>query len=198
MLINKNVGIITENQLTNGNFTQYSYKMDIGASASEVTMSISFPFDVNLIRAKYLDVTSMAGDKLLVEVNPKMTVGVIVASATSSLLQVSPTVSDNIDVGHKVYITDGTNYESLGRCLINESGTITTEIAPTNVYAPMSYIQWTVPMIENLYFLGANVERVIEGTLKANHLPANVPISITYYNCTETEKSFIFDFEVLY
>lgn len=199
MKIQKNIGVSTESKLTHGNFEHTSYKIEILSTDIFVEKVVSFPFDVNIIRAKYLDSDVMVGDQLSAEINPKFTIGVTTIETISTILHVSETVFNNVNVGYKIFITDGVNYEDLGRCLSKDNNNeIITEIEPVNVYALGSYIQYTIPLIESLYFMGANAERIIEGTSKANYLPANVPIVLKYINNTATAKNFIFDFEILY
>jgi len=199
MKLSKNVGILAESRLTNGNFEYRSFKIEVKATDLSVVKEVTFPYNINIIRGRYLDTTPMEGDQLLVEVNPKKIAGCVTVDSISTILQVNDTVFKHVDVGHKIYITDGSTSDYLGRCLskvnVNE---IIVETEPSKVYPAGSYIQYTVPLVENLHLMGANVERVIEGTSKSSFLPANVPIVLKYINNTGTDKDFIFDFEILF
>jgi hypothetical protein len=184
----------------NTNFVQRSFTVSIPAAQGLTEYEIKFKYDVKLIRAKYLDLPSNAGDILNVDINPNKIVGINIIPCTPSqtIIYVSPTVIQNLQVGFDVSITNGVTVDDLGQCLEIKGDYIIVENQLINSYSIGAYIRLTVPLVRDLSFSGASSERVIEGTTKTSLLPKGVPILLKYDNLTGTEAKFVFDLEVLF
>ena len=182
------------------NFLQRSFKMDIPAAIGLYEYEIKFKFDVQLIRAKYLDLPEHENDVLNVDIDPNTIIGQIVipAAPTQKIIYVDASVLKYIQVGFDVSITNGVTSDNLGLCLEIKEKHIVVENEVINSYGIGSAIGMTVPLVRELSFSGASSERIIEGTTKTSLLPKGVPIILKYDNLTGTSAVFIFDLEILF
>ena len=198
-LTKKAVDIATQNNPTNGNFTVYYYEISIPGNET-IEKYISFPFDINIIRAKYIDKTEFEGDYLDVSVSPNQLIGLVLANEAigSSSIKVDATVIRYLNIGYEVNLATPTSYTPLGRCIGKKPDSIQFETPLTSEVLAGSYILITVPIVRDLQFSGANINADIEGTLKTNFLPKGSPILFRYKNNSDQPKKFIFDLEVLY
>ena len=184
----------------NTNFVQRSFTMDIPSQDGIYEFPIVFKYDVQLIRAKYLDLPSNAGDILNADISPNTIIGQIniPCSTGQSMIYADASVLKYLQVGYDVSITNGLTSDDLGQCLEINSNHIIVETKLVNNYGEGSAIGMTVPLIRDLSFSGANSERVIQGTTKTSLLPKGVPIVLKYNNLTGTAAKFVFDLEVLF
>jgi hypothetical protein len=195
----KALSISTQNNPIEGNFSVHYFTIPILPNENKIKY-ISFPYDINIVRAKYVDKADLEGDFLNVDVNPNQPVGLVLANEAigSNSMQVDATVIRYLDIGYEVNIATPTSYTPLGRCISKTPNTIQFENPLTEEIAAGSYILMTVPLVRDLQFSGGNFNVDIEGTLKTNFLPKDIPILFRYQNNTDKEKVFIFDLEVLY
>jgi hypothetical protein len=193
------LNIETQSNDTQGNFSEHYYTISVGVD-SNYTKSISFPFDVNIIRAKYVDKSDLEGDFLNVDVNPNQPIGLVLSNESigSDTIQVDATVIRYLDVGYEVNIATPTSYTSLGRCISKTPTSIKFETPLTAEILAGSYILMTVPLVRDLQFSGANINVSVDGTMRTNFMPKGTPIFFRYTNNSATEKTFIFNIEILY
>tara|TARA_R110000772_G_scaffold254800_1_gene370830 strand:- start:76 stop:678 length:603 start_codon:yes stop_codon:yes gene_type:complete len=198
-LSRKSVNIATQTNPTKGNFTVHYFTMSVAANENKLKY-ISFPYDINIVRAKYVDKSDLEGDFLNVDVNPNQPIGLVLANEAigSTSIQVDATVIRYLDIGYEVNIATPTSYISLGRCIGKTPNSIQFENSLTSEIIAGSYILMTVPLVRDLQFSGANINADVEGTIKTNFLPKGIPILFRYQNNSDQPKKFIFDLEVLY
>lgn len=203
MKVSNSVNIDQGGSKTHKLFKEKGFEMSVLSSDSEKVETITFPIDISIIRGKFIDVSGMSGDCINMTVAPNTIIGVITANSNSgeNVLNVSPTVIDNLKVGYSVSITyDNVNIEDLGICTeidVNNS-TITVEKNLSNSYNAGSYIQMSVVMVEDIYLTGANLQRFVEGSFKSTFLPKETPIKVSYKNNNASEKKFHFEIEYFY
>ncbi len=168
------------------------------------TYIISFPININVISATMIIEEINRGDLVKWQVAPNTTIGAItnIVNIGATILDVSQTVTDNLDIGFCVKITDGVNTEYLGKCLLidKENGQITVQIPTINSFSPLSptYIQMTVKYVD-LELGGPTRLNVAKSKIGTSHLPANFPIHCNYTNKSLTEtKRFVAYIEYLF
>ena len=196
------VAIQHETKSMGGNFHYHGYEIDVPAVTGSHHIDVSFPFNVNVFRGSFVDRPGYEQDQIIMSVSP----GTIIGATTSahvlgeSVLTVSPTVIENLNVGHTVHIISNGTPLDLGRCLNidYDLSEITTETALSEDADPGSYITMTVFMVPELYLSGTNAVVKIEGTTRTSFLPKNTPIKVEYINNSGTAKKFHFTLEYLF
>ncbi len=118
------------------------------------------------------------------------------------LINVTPTVVKNVKRGYYIALTDGTNYNDLGRliCLDAVNGKIRVEKNPTNIFSPLSptYVLQSIYMVRD-YELSAPWEHDIGNSkIGGSYIPADVMITIYYQNHSDEDKHFVGRVEYLY
>jgi hypothetical protein len=123
--------------------------------------------------------------------------------AGNTTINVTSTVTDNLNSGYYVNITDGVNNDLLGEVIdINAiSGNITVETAATNSFSPLSptYVQMTVKIADCLCInVGGLRYAFAEKKLGGKYIPKNTPLYIHYTNNSGNAKTFTYHLEYLY
>lgn len=165
--------------------------------------SISFPMIISVLNGQLAVSSDMIGDSIVWTVAPNTTVGALTANANigDTVLNVSSTVTDNIQIGFDVTLTDGVNTDECGPVVAVDSvnGTITVQTALLYNFSAVSptYVQMTIKYVD--------IELAIEGYFViAGHkigsasLPSNVPITCYYNNTTMNSKRVVAYIEYLY
>lgn len=106
-------------------------------------------------------------------------------------IAVSQTVVDNVKLGYYIRLTDGVNVDEINRVVRVDTtnNKIYTEDAPSNTYSALSptYVQQTVYVMKDYEFGHGWEHRIGESKIGGSYIPANTPITVTYYNKSATE-----------
>ena len=133
------------------------------------------------------------------------TTGTITSDVTASdtVINVSQTVIDNVNIGYKIQLDDSTNTDDLGivTAIDTDNKTITVDTAATQGFsaATPTYVKQTVCMVSD-YEIGPAWEWVIgESKIGGSHLPANTTVEVKYTNNSAiTAKKLVAKIEYLY
>lgn len=202
--ISNAIEIQEEKVATGGHIQMSSRCMEITGSPAIQYMDFTIPVNINVISMAYTSTADHTGDMIEVEIAPNTTIGVIGApvSVDDVLITVSPTVIENLKLGYWVYLTDGVNFNDLGRCLnINtDTSQITVEEPAINVFSPLSptYVQMTIKMVHEWHFGPPQSIRLGSDKLGSSFIPANTQVRLAYHNQTGSSKNFIAFSEYLY
>ncbi len=195
------VEIKEETTPTGGFFICETLPVSIAANQT-ATFPYTWPIPITVLMVGFTSTGDNEGDILSLSVAPDTTIGTLTANIGTgvSTIDVSQTVIDNIKVGFHVTITDGTNTNQLGRCLIinKAAKTIAIETATTNSFNANSLIKITIYMMKN-YTIGPAWEYEI-GTSKigGSYVPAGRTVKVVYENKTNAAKTLNPRVEYLY
>lgn len=195
---------------TGGNIQFKSFQFDIpsGATGSVTDFESSFPHPISMISTHLLISNDNVGDCLEADIGHHTTIGTITEDVSSGItggttgFGVSQTVIDNLNLGYYVTLTDGTNTDELGKCIMIDkiNKKISTEIATTNSFSASTptYLQQSVKMIDTLHIV--NNQNIILGADKigSSHVPANTIGRFRYTNNDGLAKKFTFLIQYLY
>lgn len=192
------------NQRTQGHYQGRGLKMSIPASTGTYNEDFTFNFPICLMSMEYVPTLAMEGDEFCALVAPETIIGAITADVTASdtVINVSPTVLENIQIGYVVHLDDLTNKDPLGEVLAIDkaAGTITVETGAVNGFAAATptYVKQTIVMAKDVRING--VARVELGSTKigGSYLPTGTVIRIEYHNHSGTAKTFSAIAEYLY
>lgn len=201
---NPSVVEIEEEKVPSGGHT-YMQSIEFDALPNQITTYVvTFPIPINVIAA-YMEVAvESKGDRVLWEIAPKTTVGVLTGDVApgSTVLPVSTTVTDNVEIGFLIYLSDGVNLDDVGRVINVDKnlGQITVETPTVNSFAAATptFVQLTVRYVD--IELG-NPGSIAVGTNKIGtaHLPAGTPLHCCYDNKDlSATKRFVSYVEYLY
>ena len=195
------------NNKTGGHFLAkgLEHEVPVGEIGEITSSDFSFPYDVALLDFEYIPDLSMEGDRISIVIAPDTVVGAISANVSvgETVIPVTSTVIENIDIGYLVSVTDGTELDNLG-VVINKNqidSTITVSNPLVNSYLATTptYVRMGVQIVESLRLNGTNAA-VAVGSAKigGSYLSANTVIRVLYENVTGTAKIFSGVVEVLY
>lgn len=187
----------------NGFFRVESIMIDVLPNENK-TQDLTWPFPISPLSVIILPNELHRGDIYTVNVSPDKVVGVITmdVSIGNTILTVSSTVIENIQVGFPCTLFDGTNTEDLGFVVEKDytAGTITVENASTREYlaATPTYVRMTVR------FMGPHTigrkGMLHLGTTKigASYIPAGEIVRVKYENKSSHKKTIYGIVEYLY
>lgn len=184
--------------MINNNTGMSSKEVNVPAEVGTFTTSISFPYEIGILRAKWFNKTTFGGDSVAVKIAPNTPIGVVVVEALegSNTITCSSTVINNINIGYEVLI----NGQSLGAVIgiDTTNSTITTEIALNSTATVGSYVLQTINVVPFLYLDEVDSMMVLEGDDEYLLLPPNVPIVIYYTNNNGLAKTYSVKLEYKY
>lgn len=196
--------ILTENNPTGGHYRGEFLKITTTGIGEWFYTDFVKPFPVSLATASFNLQESQVGDELWVDIMPDTIIGVLTSPVTSgdTILNVSQTVIDNIQVGFDLRLTTDTiNYFELGPVIAKD--TVNNQIT-LNTGSPSDFSSGTycVPEITlhgpselgnpGLYEMGDFI-------VKGKRFEANSIIRFKYKNNTGPEnKSFYIEIEYFY
>ena len=119
------------------------------------------------------------------------------------VVNVSPTVIENVANGNYIKLFDGVNQDSLGRVIYHDDSNykIYLETNPTNSFSAVSptYVQITVYMFKDFEFGVAGHRQIGSSKIGGAHIPADTVIKIYYTNQSTTDdKTFVGRIEFLH
>ncbi len=170
----------------------------------KVSDPITFPIPINIIRGGFASLDESIGDQIEFSVAADAIVGAITADVTASdtIINVSSTVIDNIQVGFWAKLSGGGNDDDLGRVktIDSSAGTITVETAAVNAFSAASptYVKMTAKFVPLITIPGGNLWVPLNGGEGSSYIPAGTVLNARYNNITATAKTFIFLLEYFY
>jgi hypothetical protein len=183
---------------TGGNFRCEGKKFTIAANTT-TSQTVSWPYNISVLQSFFTSTAEQEGNILDVVTGPATVVGTLTSSIASgvTVLPVSLTVIQNMNLGYEVLIGS----DLLGEVIsIDENAlTLTIGTATGSAYTEGAYVKLQVINIKNFEITGES-HRVAIGASKTGgkHLPANLPVKLTYQNNTNTEIVFRYQIEYLY
>jgi hypothetical protein len=159
------------------------------ALANQTTsFSFSYPMTISLLDAQFVSAAENTGDTWSWVIYENTTVGAITSDVAISdtVINVSSTVLDNVDIGFYVNLFDGVNTEQLNRVVAKDSiaGTITVETASSQAFAAATptYVRMSVYFCKDMEF--GHPWNVIfgDGKIRTTTVPANTSIKVDYTN----------------
>lgn len=181
----------------------------IDASTGWKVKDFAFPIPISIFAAHYKPKNMHDGDEIEFQINPDAVIGAISSDINSgvTVIPVTQTVMDNIQLGFFVKLDDGTNADELGMCtnIDTENNQITVETATTNSFAAATptYVKITYKMVRGANGAG---ERLVEddiidvglSKIGGSHISAGVVLRARYNNISGTSKDFSFGLEILF
>lgn len=199
---NNNVRIIEEYKETGGYFQAKSVKFVCPVGVS--THDLVWPIPISVLSLSFITTDDHIGDTISNIVAPNTIVGAITSDVNTSdtVINVSQTVIDYINLGFFINITDFVNSDNLGRVTfvdtINNTITVETPVTNTFLAATPTYIQMSVKTIHD-YTIGNPGKYVIgKSKIGGSYLAANTTIRVEYTNNGGSSKDFFTTIEFLY
>jgi len=190
---------------TNGHYQMLEFAQDIPAgSAGDVTIwTNNWPYGVAIYGAQLFVGSDNSGDELEVRLAPETIVGALTANAAvnDTVLNVSPTVLENVNPGHHVELWDGSTTNILGRCLSKDidAGQLTVETAVQDAFsaATPTYVRFHQCMVK-MKFQEPGVRTPGANKIGGNYLPAGTDFQWRYKNNSTSAKKFNYALEITY
>jgi len=180
--------VVIQNELTSTgkHYNCKSVSFDIQPNSTN-TKTISFKFPVTILSVFSSTGTDQKGDLISFFIAKNKTTGTVTSDIleTDTVLPVSPTVIQYINIGYLINITDGTTSSQLLLVVdIDEkNGTVTLENPIGLTFNTGSYVQMSIAYGYNVEISNPGVMRF--GSAKiytGSYLPANTEITIEYTN----------------
>ena len=188
---------------TGGHYQAQSFDVICDATTGWKEKTVSFPFPIGLLSAEWRNKTENDGDEIEVCVGVDTIIGTLTSDVSEGdEINVTQSVIDNIAIGFKCSITDGTNTDDLGRILsVSPSGltlTVETDVVTAFIASTPTYVRQTIVMIPRLVLADSGTFELGGSKIGASYIPANIPIRIRYNNISATAKTFSIVMEYLY
>ena len=189
---------------TGGNFRCETVKIVIKPNTIE-NFDFSWPFDMSVSALHFTTNSQHIGDSITTYIAPNTIVGYITQDANvgDTVIHVSPTVLQYINIGYLMSLFNGVQVSNLGYVLGKDevNGTITTESPNTIQFAAASptYVTQVISNIHEFEIGDPNKYDIGQSLLEGGLIPANTTVRLSYNNKSLTDvKSFIFYFEYFY
>jgi len=198
------IKIKQEQVATGGHPAFLSFNIDIDATTGWKEKVISWPIPINMLRGKFVTKAENEGDEVQFLMGEDTTVGIITqdVAVDDTVINVSQTAFDNIDIGFYVSLYDGENENDMGRVLSKDAVnlTLTMETAATNVFEAVTptLVIMTVKMVPLLRLVGDNIYYHLEGAIGGSYITPGITFTARYNNISGTEKTFSFVVTYLY
>lgn len=189
---------------TGGHYRAEGLSFNISASANIKTKNFTFPIPISILSFEYVPESTMEGDKISTLIAPNTVIGTITSDVAinDTVINVSQTVRDNLELGYHVRLDDGTNNEELGQvtAIDNGAGTITVETPSPVAYAAATptEVKSTIYMMQDVILTGEVRMEVGATKIGGSYLPANTVIRFRYNNLSGGAKTFSGILEYLY
>jgi hypothetical protein len=198
------VTILQDKGLTGGNFRCETCKAVVKPNSTE-SFDFSWPFDMSVATVHFVTNAQHIGDEITSIIAPNTIVGYITqdASIGNTLIHVSPTVIQFLNIGYLIKLFDGINVSSLGYVVAKDpvNYTITTTIGSTNDFSASfpTYVMIEISNIHSFEIGDPNKYDIGQSVIGSGLIPANTVMRLQYKNKSKTDaKAFIFYFEYFY
>lgn len=177
------------NKQTQGHFRAKTLAFDVPVGAEWHYTNFTFPFSISLLSMEYVGINALIDDRIRVDIAPDTTTGTITSdvNASDTVINVSQTVIDNIQIGYTLKLDDGTNVDDLGYVIAYDKTnlTVTVDNAAVNGFlaSTPTYVKQTIPILDEIEIDYTTASITIGATkIGGSYLPANTPISFGYFN----------------
>jgi hypothetical protein len=183
---------------TQGHFQSTVIDLYISGQTGTTYVDYSFPFNISLFSSEWLVSKEQIGDIAEFQLSPDTIVGVLTSDANvdDNILNVSPTVVENVSIGYWINI----NGIDLNRIVkINkDNNTLTLEEPINNNFTSGSYVKMTIKIVPSWRFTAPGFCSVGESKIGASFIPANTVMRLVYHNYNTTPKWFGISIDYLY
>lgn len=165
---------------------------------------IIWPMDIIVWQTTVIPTSNMIGDCMSIVAAPNTTIGYILpgaaTGATVVYTQQTATNNPNIIRGVDVAITDGVNYQDLGRItgLNSITGTVQFETPLLRSYPAFSLIKANIRTVRRVKFYSMEPKEFARKGSSGKRVPANTPVRLEYYNNSGEAKTVSIDLEYYY
>ena len=203
-VINNSMVTVREETIpVSGHIRIETVKLDVGPNEVHVK-DLSWPFDIAPLSLTIHAEDINKGDHFQLDVAPDTVVGAITSDVTTgnTVINVSPTVIENINIGFYCDLFDGVQKENLGHVLdidrINSKITVETPNTLTFSAASPTYVMMTVRYIGPHEFgVGGHIS-IGETKIGASYIAKHRNVRVTYTNNSDVEKDLTVLIEYLY
>jgi len=189
---------------TGGHFQAQTFVLDVSGETGMFSADYSFPIPVSMFCAQIDASTGMDGDEGEFHVGPDTIVGSITSdvAAGATGINVSSTVTDNVEKGYWISLYDGANSEEMDMVLEvdKEAGTLLLQSPTTNAYSVSTptYVKQTVKIVPHMVFSQNHRYELGRSRIGGSYIPANTTLRLKYTNFTGTAKTIRLTLEYLY
>lgn len=192
---------------TGGNYQAQSFEIVVDhAIDTWKSETFSWPYPISIFSTEWINETVFKGDEVRVQLAPDTITGAITADVAigDTEINVSSTVTDNVQRGYLLEITNFSVFNAMGRVVDYDgaAGTVTMETATTDAFlaATPTYIRQTVDFIPRIMLRSGNSVELAKDVVGGSYLPANTPLVVSYKNVQgdTTNKTFSFIMEYKY
>lgn len=151
-------------------------------------VDLSFPYHCNIFSCQYIHKDYMEGDVIDVIIAPDTLIGAITANVDigDTVINVQPTVIDNLKIGYRVNLFTGVTSEEIGECIAIDSvnNQITVSKAATMPYMAggPTYVRMNYYMVEDLALRDKHAMELGKDLIGGSLLPANRVLRLIYTN----------------
>ena len=203
-LSSQTVNLNNEITPTGGHYQCCTKSFDIN-TLSTSSLTFSFPIPVNILDGWLTSVDNQKNDIVTVYLAPDTVIGVITSNVITSdtIINVSPTVISNAQIGYLINLTDGTNASTNSKIIaidtVNSRITLEAAVGYNFSAATPTYVRMSIVYMESIELGPGAFMRF--GAFKSYHaayLPANTPMKIVYENNSQLTQHPVIFFEYLY
>ncbi|MEX0672348.1 MAG: hypothetical protein WD068_03240 [Candidatus Babeliales bacterium] len=199
------IKIQEETIATGGHYRAETATLIVPAGINETGFVVkSWPFNISALSVNFTTDSSNEGDIVTIVAYEDTIVGALTASVApnDTVLYVTTTVVENVNIGFYVKLFDGVQVEDLGRVIaIDETAlTLTVETPCTKDFSAASptYVQMMVKPIDNFELGRPYRYQLGLAAIGGSHLAANKSVKAIYTNKSTSAKKLVIDYEYLY
>jgi hypothetical protein len=179
------VAIQEEAVPTGGHLTSECYAFTANAGTASSTV-VTFPIPVNILYVAFNSDKEHVGNQIELQVGPNTAIGVLTSNVSSnvSIIPVSNTVIQYAALGLWISLTDGVNFNDLGRvtAIDNVNNNLTTVNPTVNSFAAGTGVLMTVKYIQNFYIGSPGYWSIGQMKFGAAYIPTGIPVVVLYTN----------------
>lgn len=159
--------------------------------------TFSYPIPVSVIEAQFISSSENIGDSWSWTISPNTIIGAITANVNIGdvIINVSPTVVNNIAIGFHVNLFNGVSNVDLGEVIaVNKTArTITMHKPSTAAFLASSptYVRMNIYFMKDAVIGHPWIHTYGEGKILTSYVPANTIVKVSYNNKHPTLDKFI-------
>jgi hypothetical protein len=200
----KTMQISQDRGQTGGNFRSETVRAICKPNMTQ-TFDFSWPFNISVHTLHFVTNAQHIHDKLSCIISPNTIIGYITANVNEddTIINVSPTVLENCEVGYILSLYDGAKKCCLGYVIQKNylSGTITCQKPASSTFSAMSptYVLLEIRNINDFEIGEPNKYDIGTSLIQGGFIPANTIVRMEYQNKSKTDaKLFVAYFEYFY
>ncbi len=190
---------------TGGNYNCFGVSMEVNSTIDSITLkNFNFKYPMSGLNIKFIPLTENSGDIIEAYINPDTIIGTITENVNinQSIINVSESAFQYINIGYLCSITDGVNIEDLGHIITKDlnNNTVTVEKLSTTNYLASSptYFRITLSTLFDIEIGGSGVYDFGNSKIGASYIPTGTIGQLKYINKTGGAKRFSLYMENLY